>query len=84
MLGKMFEGDSADMSARKFPLMSMGPRGGSSMRRPRIEDTHGRERKLTIGLDGHAGRWLEESEVRLTQPSIRTGQELGSVLIHSL
>ena len=34
-LGEMFEGDSADMCAGKFPLVSMGgPSGGSRVRRP--------------------------------------------------
>ena len=33
-LGDMFEGDSADMCAGKFPLVSMGPSGGSRVRRP--------------------------------------------------
>jgi hypothetical protein len=33
-LGEMFEGDSADMHAGKFPLVSMGgPSGGSRVRR---------------------------------------------------
>ena len=40
-LGENFEGDFADICANKFPLMLMGvPNGGSSMRRPRSEDTH--------------------------------------------
>ena len=37
-LGEMFEGDSADMCARKFPLMLMGGPGS--------EDPHRRERKF--------------------------------------
>ena len=46
-LGEMFEGDSADTSDGKFPLMSMGgPSGGSSMHRHGSEDPHRRERKL--------------------------------------
>ena len=42
-LGEMFEGDSVDNCAEKFPLMSSG---GSSVRRPVSEDPHWRERKL--------------------------------------
>ena len=45
-LGEMFEGDSADMCARKFPLMLMGSSGGSSVGRPGSEDPHRRERNL--------------------------------------
>ena len=42
-LGEMFEGDSADMCAGKFPLVSMGGlSGGSRVRRPGNEDPHRR------------------------------------------
>ena len=41
-LGEIFEGDSADTCAETFPLMLMGPSGGSSMRRP------GSERKFNL------------------------------------
>ena len=40
-LGEMFEGDSADTCAGKFPLTSMGPSGGSRVRRPGSEDPIG-------------------------------------------
>ena len=83
-LGEMFEGDSADMCARKVLLVLMGPSGGSTEHRPRSEDRHGHERKLTTGPDGRAGWRLEESKLRLTQPSFGTGQELGNVLIPPL
>ena len=46
-LGDVFEGDSADTSAGKFPLMLIGgPSGGSIVCRPGSEDPHWRERKL--------------------------------------
>ena len=43
-LGEMFEGDSADTCAGKFPLSSVdgGPSGGSRVRRPGSEDPHPR------------------------------------------
>ena len=41
-LGEMFEGDSADMSAEKFPLMLMGGRAEGLMG-GRAEDPHWRE-----------------------------------------
>ena len=37
-LGEMFEGDSADTRAGKFPLVDEGPSGGSRVRRPGSED----------------------------------------------
>ena len=50
-LGEMFEGDSADPCAGKFPLTSMGgPSRGSCVRRPRSEDPNRRERKFYIFL----------------------------------
>ena len=45
--GEMFEGDSADMCAEKFLLVSMGGlSGGSRVRRPGSEDPNRRERNL--------------------------------------
>jgi hypothetical protein len=42
-LGEMFEGESADMCVRKFPLVLMGgPSGGFRVRRPKSEDPHQR------------------------------------------
>ena len=42
-LGEMFEGDSADMCGRKFPIVSMGGVSvGSSVRRPGSEDPNRR------------------------------------------
>ena len=46
-LGDMFEGDSADTRAGKFPLTSIGgPSRGSRVCRPGSEDPHQRERKF--------------------------------------
>ena len=46
-LGDMFEGDSVDTCAGKFPLMSMGgPSVVSRVRRLGIEDPHRREQKF--------------------------------------
>ena len=36
----MFEGDSADLCAGKFPLMLMGAKRGSSVPRPGSKDPH--------------------------------------------
>jgi hypothetical protein len=42
-LGEMFEGDSADMSPRKFPLALLGGQvEGLRVRRPWSEDPHWR------------------------------------------
>ena len=41
-LGEMFEGDSADALAGKFPSVDGGPSGGSSVRRAGSEDPHRR------------------------------------------
>ena len=45
--GEMFEGDFAD-TCTFAALMSMGPSGGSSMRRPGSEDPHRCERKYFL------------------------------------
>ena len=57
-LGEMFEGDSADMCARKFPLMLMG--GEQTVQRAQTvsEDPHRREWKSftvsnAFGWRGH-------------------------------
>jgi hypothetical protein len=48
-LGEMFEGDSADKCAGKISAhVDGGPSGGSSMRRPRSEDPHRRERNYNV------------------------------------
>ena len=53
-LGEMFEVDSADMCAGKFPLTGDGgPSGGSRVRRPGSDDLHWRERKITYILGGN-------------------------------
>ena len=39
-LGEMFEGDSADTCAGKFPLMSMGGRANVKRAQPVSEDPH--------------------------------------------
>ena len=43
-LGEMFEGDSADTCARKFPLMLMGGRATVQRAQTVSEDPHRRER----------------------------------------
>ena len=48
-LGEMFEGDSADTCAGKFPLISMGGRA-EGLRRPGSEDPHRRERPFLFLL----------------------------------
>ena len=45
--GEMFEGDFAD-TCTSAALMSMGPSGGSSMRRPGSKDPHRRERNSKV------------------------------------
>ena len=45
-LGEMFEDDSADTCARKFPLMLMGDERTVQRAQTVIEDPHRRERKL--------------------------------------
>ena len=46
-LGEMFEGDSADMCAKKLSVgVNGGLSGGSSVRRPGSEDPHRSQRKL--------------------------------------
>ena len=48
-LWEMFEGDSADTRAGKFPLVPMGGlSGGSRVRGHRSEDPHRRERKFIL------------------------------------
>ena len=49
-LGEMFEGDFADMGATKFCHSDEGSSGGSSVRRPRSENPHRRERNFFIGF----------------------------------
>ena len=45
-LGEMFEGDSADTCARKFPLMLMGGQRTVQRAQTVSEDPHRRERKF--------------------------------------
>ena len=45
-LGEMFEGDSADTCARKFPLMLMGDERTVQRAQTVSEDPHRRERNL--------------------------------------
>ena len=66
-LGLMFEGDSADMCAGKFPLVSMGGRAeGLACADPRTPiGTSG-----NIFMSGHRcieGFWFSERMVYLTQ-----------------
>ena len=49
-LGEMFEGDSADMCAGKFPLMSMGDERTAKRAQTGSEDPHQRERKFCLEL----------------------------------
>ena len=46
----MFEGDSADTGALKFPLMLMGGQAEGLACTPRSEDPHRREHKLQLLL----------------------------------
>ena len=48
-LGEMFEGDSADTCAGKFPLVSMGGRVNGQV----SEDPNQRERKFSQGVYTH-------------------------------
>ena len=45
-LGEMFEGDSADMCARKFPLMLLGDERTVLRAQMLSEDPHRREQKF--------------------------------------
>ena len=47
-LGEMFEGDSADTCARKFPLMLMGDKRTVKRVQMGSEDPHRRERKFIL------------------------------------
>ena len=47
-LGEMFEGDSADTCARKFPLTSMGAEWRVSRAQTRERGPHRRERKFYL------------------------------------
>ena len=50
-LGEMFEGDSADTCAGKFPLMSMGAKRRVSRAQTRERGPHRREWKLSYKAD---------------------------------
>ena len=51
MLGEMFKGDSADMCAGKFPLVSMGGRADpSNVRRWGARTPHRREWKFNLDI----------------------------------
>jgi hypothetical protein len=47
-LGEVFTGDSADMCAVKFPLVSMGGRADHQVAQTGSEDPHRRERNLKL------------------------------------
>ena len=47
-LGEMFEGDSGDMCAGKFPLTSMGDERTAKRAQTVSEEPHRRERKFSI------------------------------------
>ena len=63
-LGEMFEGDSADMCAEKFPLMLMGDARTVKRAQTVSEDPHWRERNFLTKTTRIRGERSEQIEYK--------------------